>query len=497
MCGLLHRGDLHDSSCLPCLAWASRDLACFHLPTFQPIPYLLLASPVLSTQSYAPKVFHHLRKRFGIANQQYAACVGGMYDYIEFNSNAKSGSFFFFSHDGRFMIKTMTKEESKFLRRILPHYYVHAQQNPETFLCRFYGMHRVDMPHLKKSVYFLVMHSVTDSGDTVMTKTFDLKGSSVGRAATAKEKKKYGDKVVYKDNDLLKMGVKVRLGANRRNKLLQQLRVDVDFLARMGIMDYSILLGIQDPDKEYRPVDKSSGRGGGAGLDRSGGSRVPSGSGLDEVVEPEHGARWGAAAPAAGGRAGRAGDSRPAPGLGRGSGSFARKASSRLVGRRHSATPRAHVHGQSRKSRLSGSGRRSLASSGSATRPTSVGGGGGAASAGGMHPSASVDETMSDSNVSLASGSSDLPERPEFTPADANAPPRSNCPIPSYDPSTKELGKEIYYMGVIDILQAYNMRKHAETALFSVTKWNRYGISCVPPGEYANRFMQYVEDMVV
>jgi len=49
-----------------------------------------------------------------------------MYDYIEFNSNAKSGNFFFFSHDGKYMIKTMTKEESKFLRRILPHYYVHV-----------------------------------------------------------------------------------------------------------------------------------------------------------------------------------------------------------------------------------------------------------------------------------------------------------------------------------------------------------------------------------
>jgi len=75
--------------------------------------------------------------------------------------------------------------------------------------------------------------------------------------------------------------------------------------------------------------------------------------------------------------------------------------------------------------------------------------------------------------------------------------PKSCQAIPSYDPATKALGRELYFVGVIDILQAYNMRKHAETAIYSIYKWSRYGISCVPPGEYGNRFMRYVEDMVV
>ena len=34
-----------------------------------------------------------------------------------FQSNAKSGQFFFYSKDGKYMIKTMTNAESKFLRR--------------------------------------------------------------------------------------------------------------------------------------------------------------------------------------------------------------------------------------------------------------------------------------------------------------------------------------------------------------------------------------------
>ena len=43
--------------------------------------------------------------------------VCGNANFIEFISNAKSGQFFFYSSDGKYMIKTMTNTESKFLRR--------------------------------------------------------------------------------------------------------------------------------------------------------------------------------------------------------------------------------------------------------------------------------------------------------------------------------------------------------------------------------------------
>jgi 1-phosphatidylinositol-4-phosphate 5-kinase len=64
----------------------------------------------------------------------------------------ESGSFFFYSHDGAFMIKTQSKAESKFLRRILAHYYQHVLTHPYTYLTKFYGMHRIKMPHLRKTL---------------------------------------------------------------------------------------------------------------------------------------------------------------------------------------------------------------------------------------------------------------------------------------------------------------------------------------------------------
>ena len=50
---------------------------------------------------------------------------------------------FFISDDDRFMIKTVRKEEMQLLLELVPTYYTHCLDNPETLLTRFYGVHRV------------------------------------------------------------------------------------------------------------------------------------------------------------------------------------------------------------------------------------------------------------------------------------------------------------------------------------------------------------------
>ena len=43
---------------------------------------------------------------------------------------------------GKYMIKTQTREESRFVRAILPAYVDHVFRNPNSLLVRFFGMHR-------------------------------------------------------------------------------------------------------------------------------------------------------------------------------------------------------------------------------------------------------------------------------------------------------------------------------------------------------------------
>ena len=68
-------------------------------------------------KDYAPIVFAYLRRLFGVNEFDFLLSVCGNANFIEFISNAKSGQFFFYSSDGKYMIKTMTNAESRFLRR--------------------------------------------------------------------------------------------------------------------------------------------------------------------------------------------------------------------------------------------------------------------------------------------------------------------------------------------------------------------------------------------
>ncbi|KAF0696726.1 Aste57867_12528 [Aphanomyces stellatus] len=197
-------------------------------------------------KDYSPDIFRQIRRRFDIDSADYMVTLCGDFNYIEFMSNSKSGQFFFYSHDGRFMIKTQTQDESKFLRRILPHYYKFVMENPNTLVTRFYGMHRVKMHHLKKQMHFVIMASVFSTPKEIHLR-FDLKGSKVGRNATPHEKSKNG---VLKDNDLVEEHIHLSLGPEKRAMMLEQLRKDVAFLKRMKIMDYSLLIGIHDSHQE-------------------------------------------------------------------------------------------------------------------------------------------------------------------------------------------------------------------------------------------------------
>lgn len=75
-------------------------------------------------------------------------------------------------------------------------------------------------------------------------KKYDLKGSTVDRDASEKEKQK--KEPTLKDNDFVKDGVKMTIGEEAKEKLLDTLNADVGFLTKNEIMDYSLLLGIHD-----------------------------------------------------------------------------------------------------------------------------------------------------------------------------------------------------------------------------------------------------------
>lgn len=62
---------------------------------------------------------------------------------LELSSPGKSGSFFYFTNDDKYMIKTMKKAEVKVLLRMLPAYYKHVRSFDNTLVTKFFGLHCV------------------------------------------------------------------------------------------------------------------------------------------------------------------------------------------------------------------------------------------------------------------------------------------------------------------------------------------------------------------
>lgn len=205
-------------------------------------------------KEYSPDVFQKLRSHVGITEKDYMASLAAEDMYLDFQSNSKSGQFFFFSDDKFFMIKTLTKQECHWLLDALAEYYNHFIKYPKTMLVKFVGMYRVTIPRKGKlrKVHLVVMRSTFDTV-LPMHKKFDLKGSTLGREASESDKKKLYP--VLKDLDLENSGLMFHLGQEEKDKFLKQLQDDCSLLQSLNMMDYSLLVGIFD---KQRVQDTSS-----------------------------------------------------------------------------------------------------------------------------------------------------------------------------------------------------------------------------------------------
>jgi len=382
-------------------------------------------------KDYSPHIFKQLRSMFNVDPGEYMTDICGDFHMLEFMSNSKSGSFFFFTHNTRYLVKTITKSESKLLRRILQDYYSYICKHPHSLLTKFFGMHRVK-PHKRKAIYFIITGSVFWT-DVEVDKIYDLKGSTHGRRASKKD-------FVKKDQDFLNDGEFLKIGKDKAKLLKEQLRLDTDFLRKLQIMDYSLLVGIH----YRRPSPRSFAQLTSFSPSRS--SSKNSQSISSPLAKPEM----------------KRTSSMP-PGFGRNKtyesagGSPNLRSSVRLKNGYKKSTPGGHivpelVLRQDREPELWGSGARK-----------------------------SIDqEGKEDSDESSANSN-------PFT--------DTNGGMAYYDENGM-VGDAIYFVGIIDILQLFNKRKKVENFFRSI-KHDEQTISAVDPELYAKRLNRFFEDKVM
>ncbi|KAL8935649.1 MAG: hypothetical protein Q9211_004594, partial [Gyalolechia sp. 1 TL-2023] len=197
-------------------------------------------------KDYAPWVFRHIRAHFKIDPADYLVSLTSKYILSELGSPGKSGSFFYFSRDYKYIIKTIHHAEHKLLRKILRDYYTHIDKYPNTLLSQFYGLHRVKIPYGRK-IHFVVMNNLFPPHRDIH-QMFDLKGSTVGRDFR-EEDLEHNPRATLKDLNWLRRNYHFEFGPEKKKVFIEQLQHDVALLQRLKIMDYSLLVGIHDLSK--------------------------------------------------------------------------------------------------------------------------------------------------------------------------------------------------------------------------------------------------------
>lgn len=197
-------------------------------------------------KDYAPWVFRRLRAKFKLDPADYLVSLTSKYILSELGSPGKSGSFFYFSRDYKYIIKTIHHAEHKLLRRILRDYYEHIENNPNTLISQFYGLHRVKMAYGRK-IHFVVMNNLFPPHRDIH-QMYDLKGSTIGRDFR-EDDLETNPRATLKDLNWIRRSRRLEFGPMKREIFVSQLRRDVSLLQRLKIMDYSLLVGIHDVEK--------------------------------------------------------------------------------------------------------------------------------------------------------------------------------------------------------------------------------------------------------
>jgi len=191
--------------------------------------------------------FAQVRLHFARSSDKYKKSLaeGALRFLGEEEAAGKSDAFFVFTEDGQYCVKAVAPKEAQMLLRVLESYKQHVLEHPDTLLPKFYGMYEVRLVHHRQPLWMLVQGNVL-GGRSGVIQRFDLKGSTHGRTASAKERSK-GRGSVLKDLDYVSEGCTMLCNTPEEQQTwehwVRTMEEDTAWLASQGLIDYSLLLG--------------------------------------------------------------------------------------------------------------------------------------------------------------------------------------------------------------------------------------------------------------
>uniref|UniRef100_A0A673BF52 Phosphatidylinositol 5-phosphate 4-kinase type-2 gamma n=1 Tax=Sphaeramia orbicularis TaxID=375764 RepID=A0A673BF52_9TELE len=182
-------------------------------------------------KEYCPQVFRNLRESFGIEDQDYQVSLTRSPPFKD--EEGQCEGLLFTSYDRTLVVKEISSEEVEEMHNILSEYHQHIVTcHGSTLLPQFLAMYRVTVE--SEDTYLLVMRNVFSHRLHVHWK-YDLKDMYFNSCYISR---------------------KLYVSDEEKEKIMDKLNRDIEFLVRMRIMDYSLLLGIHDVERAEREEEE-------------------------------------------------------------------------------------------------------------------------------------------------------------------------------------------------------------------------------------------------
>ncbi|CAK67984.1 unnamed protein product (macronuclear) [Paramecium tetraurelia] len=176
-------------------------------------------------------------------------------------SGGKSGEFFFFNHNNKILLKTISMSELQTLLEIIEQYFWHCTNNPNTLIAKILGIFTFEGFEIGR-ISMILMKNIGKINKMAIQRIFDLKGSSYDREVikTIKSSGEFNSQnvetissgQVLKDLDFIKLEKQIHISPELCTQIYEQLEVDTLFLKSLGFMDYSLCLMIVDWQSFYQ-----------------------------------------------------------------------------------------------------------------------------------------------------------------------------------------------------------------------------------------------------
>ncbi|KAI8918465.1 hypothetical protein DFJ77DRAFT_455645 [Powellomyces hirtus] len=202
---------------------------------------------------YYAKAFSNLRRKCGMTTQ-YVESLSRCSHWDAVGGKSSAG--FFKTADDALVVKRMASrwantEKAAFMK-FAPHYFQYMDQSEKnpTVLVKIFGFYTIKRKNLQTGAVVrldvLVMEHLF--ANVMISRKFDLKGVPDRHVVSKKD----GDNDVMWDGDWVdgRYTSLLRLHGHSKKILMDSIINDTQFLASSNIMDYSLLVGINDARKE-------------------------------------------------------------------------------------------------------------------------------------------------------------------------------------------------------------------------------------------------------